>query len=155
MHRPRRASKPDLPGVVGEKEGLMSGELSKQIVEAIYGEFLRGDADALMARLHPDIIVTMHGPASIPYAGIRRGPAQVGAWFGEIAAAVAIERMTPQMTIGSDDMVVVQGVESGRSTVTGRGYSSAFVHIWTLRDGLVLRMDDFVDSAAVAAALAA
>jgi ketosteroid isomerase-like protein len=129
----------------------MSTEQSKQIVEAIYGEFSRGDAAALMARLHPDIIVTMHGPASIPYAGIRRGPAEVGAWFGELAAAFAIESMTPETTIASDDMVVVQGVESARSNATGRGYSSGFVHIWKLRDGLVVRMDDFVVAAALAA----
>ena len=130
----------------------MSGEQSRQIVEAIYGEFLGGNVEALLARLHPDIVVRMHGPPSIPYAGIRRGPTEVGAWFGEIAAAISLESMIPETTIASEDMVVVQGVESGRANMTGRSYSSAVVHFWTLRDGLVIRMDDFVDSASVAAA---
>jgi ketosteroid isomerase-like protein len=130
-------------------------EQSRQIVESIYDAFGRGDIDALKARLHPEVVVTMHGPATIPYGGVRKGPSQVAAWFGEIASTIAFDDMSPETIIASGDTVVVQGSESGRSIATGRGYKSGFVHVWKLRDGLVLRMDDYVDSAAVVGALAA
>lgn len=133
----------------------MNTEQSTRLVESIYEAFGRGDVEALVARLHPDVVFTMHGPPAIPYGGVRRGPAEVGAWFGEIASAITFGSMAPETIIASGDMVAVQGSESGRSINTGRNYESGFVHVWKLRDGLVLRMDDYVDSAALARALAA
>ena len=56
--------------------------------------------------------------------------------------------------VASGDEVAVRGTEGGTSAATGRRYQSGFVHFWKIRDGQVVRLDDFIDSAAVAAAIA-
>lgn len=124
-------------------------------VQSIYADFGRGDIAALIARLHPDVEVIVHAPDSIPYAGTRRGPGEVGGWFGEIGSAMALDRLEVETMIASGDVVAVRGVEGGKAVATGRSYESGFAHFWTLKDGLVLRMDDFMNSAALAAAVAA
>src|SRR5688572_1517413 len=126
-----------------------------EIVQSIYAEFGRGDIDALVARLHPEVRVVVHAPESIPYAGTRRGPEEVARWFGELGAAMAFDRIEPETIIASGDEVAVRGVEAGTSRATGRRYESGFVHVWKVQDGLVVRLDDFMDSAAVVEALAA
>ena len=97
--------------VFDEREDQMNTEQSTRIVESIYEEFGRGDVEALVARLHADVVVTMHAPTNIPYAGIRRGPAEVRAWFGEIASAVTFDSMTPETIIAS-------GLQPGETVVT-------------------------------------
>jgi uncharacterized protein len=126
-----------------------------EIVRSIYEEFGRGDVPALVARLHPEVEVMVHAPPSVPYAGIRRGPSEVESWFGEMDSAMTFTRMEPETMIASDGRVAVRGSEAGVATATGRSYESAFAHLWTIEDGLVRRMDDFMDSAAVATALGA
>jgi ketosteroid isomerase-like protein len=126
-----------------------------EIVRSIYEEFGRGDIAAMVARTHPDVQVFVHAPRTIPYGGTRRGLDEVERWFGEMGATMNFTRMEPETMIASGDEVAVRGVEAGTSTATGRSYESGFAHIWKIKDGLVLRMDDFMDSAAVAAALAA
>ena len=126
-----------------------------ETVQAIYAEFARGDVAALVARFHPDAQVVVHAPDSVPYGGTRRGPEEIGRWFVELGSAMQLDRVEAETVIASGDEVAVRGVEEGRSVATGRAYQSGFAHIWRIEDGLVLRLDDFMDSAAVTAALAA
>jgi ketosteroid isomerase-like protein len=125
-----------------------------EIVRSIYEEFGRGDVPALVARLHPEVEVVVHAPGSIPYAGTRQGPEAVERWFGELGSTMRFSRMEPETMIAEGGEVAVRGWEAGTANATGRAYESGFVHVWRIEDGLVRRMDDFMDSAAVAATLA-
>ena len=126
-----------------------------EIVQAIYAEFARGEVAALVSRFHADAQVIVHAPSSVPYGGTRRGPEEIGRWFVELGSTMALDRVEAETLIASGDEVAVRGVEEGRSVATGRPYRSGFAHIWRIEDGLVTRLDDFMDSAAVTAALAA
>ena len=125
-----------------------------EIVQSMYGEFARGDVAALMARFHPEARLIVHAPDTIPYGGTRQGLQEIERWFGELGSTVSIEQLEAETMISSGDEVAVRGIEGGRSTATGRRYQSGFVHFWKIRDGLVVRLDDFIDSAAVSAAIA-
>ena len=126
-----------------------------EIVRAMYAEFARGDVAALVANFHPDARLIVHAPDSVPYGGTRHGPVEIERWFGELGSTVAIDKLEAETMVASGDEVAVRGVEGGKSLATGRRYQSGFVHFWKIRDGLVVRLDDFVDSATVAAAIAA
>lgn len=125
-----------------------------EIVQAMYADFAAGDVAAILARFHPEAELIVHAPESIPYGGRRRGPEEIERWFQELGSTVAIEQLEAETMIASGDEVAVRGIEGGRSAATGRFYQSGFVHFWKVRDGLVVRLDDFVDSAAVASAIA-
>lgn len=125
-----------------------------EIAQSMYRAFARGDVAALLARFHPEARLIVHAPDTIPYGGTRQGLREIERWFGELGSTVSIEQLEAETMISSGDEVAVRGIESGRSTATGRRYQSGFVHFWKIRDGLVVRLDDFIDSAAVAAAVA-
>ena len=127
---------------------------ASETVQSIYAAFGRGDVPAILALMDPEVEIFVHAPASVPYAGRRRGHEEAGRWFGELAGAVRHDRVEPETMIASDDEVAVRGIEAGTANATGRRYESGFVHFWKLRDGLVVRFDDFLDSAKLAAALA-
>jgi uncharacterized protein len=137
------------------KETDMTSIEPIEIVQSMYADFSRGDVAAIVARFHPEAQLIVHAPDSIPYGGTRVGQAEIERWFGELAATVAIDQLEGETIVASGDEVAVRGIEAGRSTATGRRYQSGFVHFWKIRDGRVVRLDDFVDSAAVAAAIAA
>ena len=126
-----------------------------EIVQSLYADFARGDVAAIVARFHPEAQLVVHAPSFIPYGGTRNGLEAIERWFGELASTVAIEQLEGETMVASGDQVAVRGIEAGRSLATGRRYQSGFVHFWKIRDGRVERLDDFVDSAAVSAAIAA
>jgi ketosteroid isomerase-like protein len=49
--------------------------------------------------------------------------------------------------------VVVIGEGAWHSRLTGRDYETPWVHVFTLRDGMVARVDSYYDTAPAAAAL--
>ena len=48
-----------------------------------------------------------------------------------------------------DDKVVSMGVMTGVHTVTGKRLEAAYVHVWEVRDGRIVRMRQTVDTARV------
>ena len=125
------------------------------IVQSIYADFSRGDVAAIVARFHPDALVVVHAPDILPYAGARRGLAEAEQWFADLGATIELDKVEAETIVASGDEVVVRGYESGRARATGRPFATGFAHVWRLRDGLVVRFDDFIDSAALVAAVAA
>lgn len=124
------------------------------IVRELYVCFGRGDIAGLLALLHDDVDWMWIGPAAIPYAGSRRGHADVAAFFRIIDEAVAIERFELKLFVADDDAVVVSGDEEARVRATGRSFTTSWAHIWTLREGKVASLRCFADRATVAAAFA-
>lgn len=63
-----------------------------------------------------------------------------------------IVEFQPQQFIAQDDAVVVLGLFDMRVKATGRLSRSEWAHVWTLRDSLIVRYQEQVDTAAVRAA---
>jgi ketosteroid isomerase-like protein len=55
--------------------------------------------------------------------------------------------------VADGDYVSSFGRESGIIQATGRDYSIAWAHLWTLREGRVTRFQDFLDGSTLATAL--
>ena len=128
---------------------------ASETVQSIYAAFARGDVAAVVAAFHPDAEVHCHAPRSVPYGGVWRGREQVQAWFVALGSTMAHDKVEAETMVASGDEVAVRGIEGGRSTATGRTYEAGFVHFWKVKNGLVVRFDDFIDSATVAATIAA
>jgi hypothetical protein len=107
-----------------------------ELIRRSYAAFNRHDVDAVLATLHPEV----DWPNVID--GVRlHGHDQVRAyWAGQFAAfdpQVEPVRISPQ----PDGRVVVD-VHQVVRTLDGRVLSERDVqHVYTLRDGLVVRMD--------------
>jgi uncharacterized protein len=54
----------------------------------------------------------------------------------------------------SGEHVIALGSYSGRATKTGKRFTARFAHVWTLKDGLIVRLQQCADTVQLARALA-
>ncbi|MDD7942193.1 nuclear transport factor 2 family protein [Actinomycetospora lutea] len=115
------------------------------LVRSAYEAFGRGDIPAVIDFLAPEVVwIETEGG---PYGGVYEGPqavlegifARVGSdWDGFV---VDVERV-----LADGDTVVGICTYRGTYRATGREMVARVVHVWEIRDGRALRMEQFVDS---------
>lgn len=108
-----------------------------------YEAFARGDIEQAVVPLHPD--VEWIEPEEFPYGGRRQGPDAVADYLGSSRArwAELVSEPTPHRR--GDDIVIVHHV-SGR-LIDGTAHDVTVADVFTVRDGLVVRMKAYADPA--------
>jgi len=122
------------------------------LIQQIYQAFGRGDIAAVLALIDPQGDLTFEGPKSIPWAGHwqgREGWAKFFQTLGESAEEIALQ-MEPFAAQG--DHVVMIGRYQARVKRTGARIDTPLAHLWTLRNGLVVKCQELTNTAAEAAA---
>jgi ketosteroid isomerase-like protein len=124
------------------------------LVAGIYDAFSRGDIPAILACLDPKAELIFEGSSAIPWAGNRRGHdgwlsffQAIGESLDDIAFA---ETMKPFAVQG--DHVVFSGRYAARVKSTGKRIDSPLVHLWTVRNGKVVRCQELTNTAVEASA---
>jgi len=100
------------------------------------------------ALLHPQLEwqVLEHWPAGGHY----RTPEKVlSEFFPKLLAHFEWYQAVPRQYYSSGNTVLVSGVYKGVGKRTGKSFSTAFVHIWTLEDNCLVRFRQVADTAAV------
>jgi uncharacterized protein len=126
-----------------------------KVVQEAYAAFGRGDIQSILDSLDEGIVWKgVYGAAPhVPTSGERRGKAQVGEFFRQVAENVNFSRFEPKEFIASGDKVVALGHYTA-TTPIGKTFDADFAMIFTLRNGKVSEYQEFTDSAAVNAAYA-
>lgn len=125
------------------------------IVGGFFKALGEGDVPGAMALLAADVRWTYHAPKDmVPWGGTFTGPDGVGAFFGAFGAAAEPIEMTPSSMVEADGLVYVRGIERSKVKATGKEYGVEWVHVVSVADGKIATFDEYIDSAAVAAALA-
>jgi uncharacterized protein len=134
----------------------MDESRNTKVVENAYAAFLRGDVPSIVASLDDEIVwqPVIGASKAVPTSGTRRGKAEVGEFFQQVAASMQFSRFEPREFVAQGNKVVTLGHYT--ATTTGGGsFDSDFVMVFTLRDGKVVKFQEFLDSAALNAAFAA
>jgi len=134
-------------------ESMTREEQNIQTAQAGYAAFLCGDIPAILALCDERVEWIMPGAGAIPTAGIKKGHSGVLDFFGAVAATWQFEVFEPREYVASGDRVVVLGHYRARSRKTGRVVGSDWAMAWRFRDGKCLRLQEFTDTAVLAAAL--
>jgi uncharacterized protein len=122
-------------------------------VSRFYDALGRGDVPALLSLLDPQVEWT-EAERFPYYGGTWHGPQAVldnllvplsGDWEGFSAKAHEF--------IAEGDRVVCLGNYSGTFKKTGRSFSAAFAHVWTVRGDKLVRFDMHTDTAKVLEAM--
>jgi hypothetical protein len=115
-------------------------------VKGLYEAAGRGDPGVLMAALHPAI--EWSEAEGSPYAANNPyvGPGGVGMLLGQIATDISDFRLEPHTFIDGGDVVVVQGRYRGVGAKTKKALDAPFAHVWSLRDGKVVRFQQYTDT---------
>jgi ketosteroid isomerase-like protein len=115
-----------------------------QVVQGAYEAFGRGDIEAVLGALSEDVDWSV--TEAIPHGGDFRGRDEVGRFFQGIGEnweegfSVEVEDM-----IDAGDQVVSQGRASGTLRNGGSEASYGFAHVFTVRDGQIVRFREYVD----------
>jgi len=117
------------------------------IVRSGYEAFSREDIPALLEIFDPGI--EWHIPDTVGLGTPYRGTEAVLGFFGELQQTWEELHVEPDEYVTLDDArVLALGAHRGR-VVGGESVEIPFAHVWTLRDGLALRFDEYADAALV------
>ena len=126
------------------------------VATAFYEALAAGDFDALAALHSDDIVFNLVG--TTPVSGRWEGKAVC---FGPIVADGVIGKLVPETIrfsrqwriMSADENCVVGLVRGGGTATNGHDYTQTYCQIMTIRDGLIVELHEFFDTALVELAL--
>jgi ketosteroid isomerase-like protein len=88
-----------------------------------------------------------------PWAGTCHGRTQVAKFYAGLAEVAEFEQFEPREFIAQGDTVVVLAFERLRIKATGRTVENDVVTVFTFREGKVVQLRTYEDTAPIIAAL--
>lgn len=128
----------------------MSEQGNTERIQGVYTAFGHGDMPAFFDALAEDVEWVISYPADIPNGGAFHGKAGVQKWLGLTMENVEFRALEPREFIAQGDKVVVLLHTEAAIKRTGRNVDQDVAHVWTLRDGKIVRHYAYEDTAAVA-----
>ncbi len=130
----------------------MDSKQNKQRVMQAYDMYRNKDIAGILAMVDPQVEWVGYDSDYIPFAGSHHGKDEVAQFFQKLDAAQEVLRFEPRNFIAEGDKVAVTGTGSWRVKATGQSYDSPWAHVFTLRDGKIVRFEQFNHTAAAEAA---
>jgi ketosteroid isomerase-like protein len=130
----------------------MDGGNPLALVLSLYQGLLSAPEAAIATGLAPDIVWENPLPDAIPFGGRFEGHEGCARYLTHLSDAIEMEDFAIDDTIAEGNRVVLIGRETSRVKKTGRRYTMGWVHVVHVRDGLVTRVHEYNDTAAMAAA---
>ena len=127
----------------------MSAQQNIQIVKDAYAAFGRGDIQGLVALFAEDIEWISPGEG-LPLAGTHRGLARVEGFFQRVSEMLEISFLEPREFVAQGDRVLVVGFSRGRVKATNRAFENNWVIAFTVRNGKVTNVREYIDTLALA-----
>jgi ketosteroid isomerase-like protein len=123
----------------------MSEQQNLDAVRSVYAAFGRGDVEAILAMLDPQVSWRTPGPPDFPTAGLRHGTAAVREFFGLLVNTLDIQDFQPTQFLTGGDRVVVLGTSREGPKGTGRYVEFRWVHVFTIRSGKIVEFEEPAD----------
>lgn len=118
------------------------------LVRAVYPALAAGDRPTLIGLLHPDFEGNLTEGLPFGLGGTRRGAeAMIDDGWWTIGRAFALRAEPAEWIPCRDGRLLVLGRYRGRARSAGTAVDAAFAHLWTARDGRLLRLWHLTDSA--------
>ena len=125
----------------------MSEQANVRLIRELYDAFSCGDIFAVLNFLDPQVDLDFEGTKAIPWAGNWHGRDGWKKFFqtlGENADEITL-KMEPFAAQG--DNVVTAGRYQARVKTTGKRIDSPLVHLWTIRNGMVVKCQELTNTA--------
>jgi len=130
---------------------FMSDAAQVAVVRRLYEA--RGNPDIIRQVLAPDI--RWEVVEGFPYSGVYVGLDDVlRNFFGRLFQGFESFVAMGTEFFESGDRVIALGSYAGRARRTGKRFTARFAHVWTLQDGLIVRLQQCADTVQLARALA-
>jgi ketosteroid isomerase-like protein len=131
--------------------GLVLAFNNLEIVQSLYHAFAEQDREQILAIFDPGIewIQSAGFPGGGRYAGAE---AVMDGVFGRLGREWEGWRAEVGRWLDAGESIVALGEYHGTNRATGRAMTAAFAHVLWLREGRVVRFEQYADTATVAAA---
>ena len=126
----------------------MSIQENVQIVKDTFAALGRGDMQGFQALSAEGIEWII--PGEWPLAGTHRGHAGVADLFRKASEMVEISLLEPREFVAQGDRVLVAGFSRGRVKATNRTFEDHWVFDFTIRNGKVTNIREYIDTLALA-----
>ena len=123
----------------------MSEPQNLDVVRGVYDAFDRGDLDAILASLDPDVSWRTPGAPDLPTGGLRRGIPAVREFFGLMLNTFDFADFTPHDFLASGDKVVVLGTSREGPKGSGRLVDFRWVHVFTFKNDRIVAFEEPAD----------
>jgi ketosteroid isomerase-like protein len=134
------------------REKTMSEKENIEVVQQAYQSFKTGNIEALLGLLTEDVEWQLPEIENVAYSGRREGREQVAGFFASLADVQESLSFEPREFVAQNDKVVALGSYTWRVKATGREYGGDWAHVFTVRDGKITGFQEYMDTAASAAA---
>jgi ketosteroid isomerase-like protein len=111
------------------------------------------------ARGNPDIVKTVLAPEvrwevveGFPHSGVYQRLNGVFDFFTRLFGDFEDWHTEPTEIFEAGDRVIGLGFYSARAKATGRTFKARFAHVWTLREGVIVRLQQCADTVQLAKA---
>jgi uncharacterized protein len=122
------------------------------IVQQIYAAFTKGDINAILNLLSPEVEWGEPSNPFNPAAGTRHGHAGFLEWLNIGRQSEEVLVLEPQKFLTDNETVAVVGYTKCLAKPTGKTYETDFVHLISLKNSKVVRFQEFFDTFAAAEA---
>jgi ketosteroid isomerase-like protein len=121
----------------------MGAAENKAIVGGTYEAFGRGDMDAIYAAFAEDAIWSNHSSAASPSHGQYQGKDALRQYFASTLDSMEITKFDLHTLVADGDHVVALLDQAFTVKSTGKSHEGPLVHVCELRDGKIVRVDEF------------
>ena len=126
-----------------------------EATRAFYDLFIAGKIEEALERfVDPEAVLVNPLPEVIPFGGVFEGRQGFAAYLEAILRGISIERFEVDEIFADGERVTVLGRETSLVHSTGKRYTMSWVHVLTVRDGRIVHMREYNDTAAMAVAFA-
>jgi ketosteroid isomerase-like protein len=130
----------------------MNGQENVELIVRLYGAFGRGDIPAVLSMLDPQANLHFEGPSGIPWCGTWRGHEGWLKFFETLSQNLEEITVSMEPFAAQGGNVVMAGRYQARAKSTGRTIDSPLVHLWTVRNGLIVGCLEMTNTATELAA---
>ena len=123
-----------------------------KLVQSMYEAFAKKDIKAILAVLSNDVEWGEPENPFNPSGGTKNGHKGFLEWLRVGKESEDIIVLQPRHFLVGDDNVAVVGYTKCLAKSTGKSYATDFVHLVTIKDGKIVRFQEFFDTYAAAVA---
>lgn len=125
----------------------MSEQQNVEAVRRLYQLMNDGDLAAVLEMVDDAVELFLFGSAKVPWAGHWRGRSGVEQFALAMASAAEVKDY-PDIVVGAGDSVIAVHRAVVRLRATSRDASFNVVHVLIFRDGKLVRLREYADTAA-------
>jgi uncharacterized protein len=130
----------------------MSEQENVQLVRRTYENYKAGDMQAVLGAFAESVEWIQPQVEGLSFTGKRKGRDQVAKFFATMSDAQEPIVFDPREYIAQGDRVVALGHYRWRAKATGREWEGDWAHVYTIRNGQVIRFQEYTDTAMAIAA---